>query len=56
MGDPGRIAASLDRAEKGTDFADALHLAAAARCEALFTFDRRFIELAGGRPVRVAEP
>ena len=54
--DPGRIAESLDRAEKGMDFADALHLAAAARCEALFTFDRRFIELAGGGPVRVAEP
>lgn len=53
--DPGQVTQSLDRGEKGMDFANALHLAAAARCEALFTFDRRFIELAGGGPVRVAE-
>ena len=38
------------------DVADALHLGAAARCEALPTFDRRFIELAGDAPVRVMEP
>ena len=38
------------------DFADALHLGAAARCEALLTFDLRFIEQAGEVPVRVMEP
>ena len=53
---PDLIAEALGRAEKGMDVADALHLGAAARCEALLTFDRRFIELAGDAPVRVAEP
>ena len=43
-------------AERGMDFADALHLGAAARCEALLTFDLRFIEQAGGMPVKVMEP
>lgn len=38
------------------DFADALHLAAAARCESMLTFDRRFIETAKGAPVWVREP
>ena len=53
---PGPTAEALDRVEKGMDFADALHLAAAARCEALLPFDRRFVELAGDTRVRVAEP
>lgn len=53
---PDLIAEALGRAEKGMDVADALHLGAAARCEALLTFDRRFIELAGDAPMRVAEP
>ena len=53
---PDLTAEALDRAEKGMDFADALHLGAAARCEALLTFDRRFVELAGDTLVRVAEP
>ena len=53
---PDLIAEALGRAEKGMDVADALHLGAAARCEALLTFDRRFIELAGDAPVRVMEP
>ena len=47
---------ALGRAEKGMAVADALHLGAAARCEALPTFDRRLIERAGDAPVRVAEP
>ncbi len=34
---------ALDRAEKGMDFADALHLGAAAVCDAMLTFDRHFI-------------
>ena len=53
---PDLIAEALGRAEKGMDVADALHLGAAARCEALLTFDRRFIELAGDAPLRVTEP
>ena len=53
---PTRLADALDRVEQGMDFADALHLGAAARCEALLTFDRRFIDLAGDSRVRVMEP
>lgn len=53
---PALLAAALKRAESGVDFADALHLGSAARCEALLTFDRRFIEAAGDGPVRVKEP
>ena len=53
---PVLLADALDRAEKGMDFADALHLGAAAQCEAMLTFDRRFIELAGDAPVTVTEP
>ena len=54
--DPALLAVALDRAEMGMDFADALHLGAAAHCETMFTFDRRFIETAEDAPVRVAEP
>ena len=53
---PVLVAEALDRAAKGMDFADALHLGAAARCEAMLTFDRQFIELAKDTPVRVTEP
>ncbi|MDE0712450.1 MAG: type II toxin-antitoxin system VapC family toxin [Rhodospirillales bacterium] len=53
---PGRIAAALDRAEAGMDFADALHLGAAARCDAMLTFDHRFIEQAQGGSVQMLEP
>ena len=53
---PVLLAEALDRAEKGMDFADALHLGAATRCDAMLTFDRRFIEMAGEAPVRVMEP
>ena len=42
----GAAAEALDRAEAGMDFADALHLAAAAGCEAFLTFDRKFIAAA----------
>ena len=38
------------------DFADALHPGAAARCEAVLTFDRGFIEKAKATPIRVTEP
>ena len=53
---PVLLAAALDHAEKGMDFADALHLAAAARCEAMLTFDRRFIQTAKDTLVRVMGP
>ena len=56
MESPAAISEALDHAERGMDFADALHLGAAARCEALLTFDLRFIELARETPVGVMEP
>ena len=43
---PERLATALDRAEAGMDFADALHLGGAEGCEALLTFDRRFVKAA----------
>lgn len=43
---PERLAAALDRAEAGMDFADALHLGGAEGCDALLTFDRRFVKAA----------
>ena len=53
---PTMLAEALDRAENGMDFADALHLGSAAQCEAMLTFDRRFIESAKDSPVPVTEP
>lgn len=53
---PALLSEALDLAEAGMDFADALHLGAAAGCETLLTFDRRFIEMAVNAPVRVTEP
>ena len=53
---PAVLSEALDYAERGMDFADALHLGAAARCEVLLTFDLRFIEQAGDMPGRVMEP
>ena len=38
------------------DFADALHLGAAAGCEAMLSFDRDFIETARDESVIVMEP
>jgi predicted nucleic-acid-binding protein len=39
----GRVVQALNLLGQGMDFADALHLAGAAHCEALYTFDdRRF--------------
>ena len=37
------VAKAMDWAEAGMDFADALHLAAAAECESFLTFDKRFV-------------
>lgn len=44
--DPARVAKALDWAERGMDFADALHLAAAQDCEAFVSFDRRLARAA----------
>ncbi|OYW93286.1 MAG: VapC toxin family PIN domain ribonuclease [Caulobacterales bacterium 32-67-6] len=46
--EPERVAAALDWAEGGMDFADALHLGAAAGCEAFVTFDRRMARASEG--------
>ena len=56
IGDAGLVAKAMDWAEAGMDFADALHLAAAAGCERFLTFDKRFAR--SGRPggVPAAEP
>ena len=51
------VARAMDWAEGGMDFADALHLAAAAGCGGFLTFDKRFVRSAsrlGG--VAVAMP
>ena|SRR5271165_292189 len=53
--DPALIALALDWMERGMDFADALHLAKAAGCEAFISFDRRLAAAAarlGRVPVR----
>lgn len=50
------LAEALEHADTGMDFADALHLGAAAQCEAMLTFDRRFVRMATGASVRVVEP
>ncbi len=46
---PEQVARALEWAAAGMDFADALHLADATDCDALVTFDRRFIKAAAGR-------
>jgi predicted nucleic acid-binding protein len=43
---PALLAAALDQAEAGMDFADALHLGASGDCEAMMTFDQNFIKTA----------
>ena len=53
---PALLGEALQRTVSGMDFADALHLGAAERCEAMLTFDRRFIEAARDAAVSVTEP
>ena len=53
---PVLLGEALQRTVSGMDFADALHLGAAERCEAMLTFDRRFIEAARDAAVSVTEP
>ena len=53
------VAAALDLAENGMDFADALHLGRSAHCEGFATFDRKFVraaKAAGYESVRGARP
>jgi predicted nucleic acid-binding protein len=40
------VAAALDLAETGMDFADALHLRRAAHCEGFASFDRKLVKAA----------
>lgn len=40
------VAAAFDLVEKGMDFADALHLLRVQHCDALVTFDRKFVKTA----------
>lgn len=40
------VAAALDLAEAGMDFADALHLGKSAHCDGFITFDRKFVKAA----------
>ncbi len=40
------VSTALDLAERGMDFADALHLGLAEAQDALLTFDRRFVKAA----------
>lgn len=42
------VARAMEWAERGMDFADALHLAACTGCESFLSFDKRFA-LAGAR-------
>lgn len=44
--DADAVAAALDLATLGMDFADALHLGRSAHCDAFVTFDRRLIKTA----------
>lgn len=44
--DGAMVAAALDRAEKGMDFADALHLTRTGHCEGFVTFDRKLVKAA----------
>ncbi len=53
---PDLLAAALDRAGAGMNVAGSLHLGAAARCDAMLTFDRRFIEQAQDSSVRMLAP
>lgn len=55
--DPPLAAQALDCAEKGLDFADALHLARAQGCTAFMSFDRKLAKAAKGLgAVKVASP
>lgn len=44
--DPALAATALEWTENGMDFADALHLSKASRCEAMMSFDQRLAKAA----------
>jgi predicted nucleic acid-binding protein len=44
--DGAAVATALDLAEKGMDFADALHLSRTGHCNGFASFDRRFVRAA----------
>ena len=44
--DPAIVSSALDLAEKGLDFADALHLGKSVHCTSFATFDRKFVKAA----------
>jgi len=44
--DRASVATALDLAEQGMDFADAMHLGKAAHCDALVSFDLKFVKAA----------
>lgn len=44
--DGATVAVALDLAEKGLDFADALHLTRTGHCEGFVTFDRKLVKAA----------
>jgi predicted nucleic acid-binding protein len=44
--DPASVAKAFDWMQRGMDFADALHLAKAAGCDAFVSFDQRLISVA----------
>ncbi|QGN54685.1 type II toxin-antitoxin system VapC family toxin [Novosphingobium sp. Gsoil 351] len=53
---PDVIAQALDWHQEGMDFADAIHLASAGRCDAFVTFDRKFAKRAktlAATPIKV---
>ena len=55
--DPALVAKALDWMRRGMDFADALHLAKAAGCEAFVSFDQRFAVVANAlSEVKVRSP
>jgi predicted nucleic-acid-binding protein len=55
--EPTRLAQALDWMGEGMDFADALHLAKANKCNAFLSFDLKLVKAASGRsPVPVVTP
>lgn len=48
------VAEALDLAEKGMDFADALHLGKSGHCEGFVSFDRKFVKAAQAAGYRKA--
>ena len=50
---PGQVSQALDGCSRGLDFADAMHLAASAADEGMFTFDVRFVGVAAAAGLNV---